>query len=62
MLIGPLDEHWDVAFIARYPSAAAFLEMVTDADYRVAVMHRQAAVDDSRLVRMGELPASEGFG
>ena len=62
MLIGPLDEHWDVAFIARYPSAAAFLEMVTDADYRVAVMHRQAAVDDSRLIRVGELPASEGFG
>jgi len=51
VLIGPQDEHWDMIFVARYPSAAAFLEMVTDPDYRVAVRHRQAAVLDSRLIR-----------
>jgi len=62
VLIGPLDERWDIAFIARYPNAGAFLAMVTDADYRVAVVHRQAAVDDSRLIRMGELPQAEDFG
>jgi uncharacterized protein (DUF1330 family) len=62
VVIGPLDERWDVAFIARYPSATAFLQMVTDADYRVAVVHRQAAVDDSRLIRMAELPLSDDFG
>ncbi len=50
-LIGPADEAWDAAFVARYPTAAAFLEMVTDADYRRAVVHRQAAVADSRLIR-----------
>ena len=61
VLIGPLDERWDVAFIARYPSAAAFLEMVTDTEYRVAVVHRQAAVEDSRLVRMAELPLTAEF-
>ena len=61
VLIGPLDERWDVAFIARYPSAAAFLEMVTDTEYRVAVAHRQAAVEDSRLVRMAELPLTAEF-
>jgi uncharacterized protein (DUF1330 family) len=61
VLIGPLDERWDVAFIARYPSASAFLEMVTDAEYRVAVVHRQAAVEDSRLVRMAELPLTGEF-
>lgn len=60
-LIGPSDEHWDLAFIARYPTAGAFLEMVTDPAYRVAVKHRQAAVKDSRLVRMADLPAGEGF-
>ena len=62
VLIGPTDERWDIAFIARYPTAAAFLEMVTDPGYRLAVVHRQAAVDDSRLIRLAELPPGEGFG
>lgn len=52
MLIGPQTESWDLAFIAEYPSVAAFVEMLRDADYRNAVRHRQAAVADSRLVRM----------
>jgi uncharacterized protein (DUF1330 family) len=51
VLIGPAEERWDAAFIARYPSAAAFLEMVTDPAYREAVKHRQAAVETSRLIR-----------
>ena len=63
VLIGPADERWDAAFVARYPTAAAFLEMVTDADYRVAVVHRQAAVADSRLIRCeGDEGAGGGFG
>ena len=62
VVIGPTDERWDIAFIARYPTAAAFLEMVTDPGYRLAVVHRQAAVDDSRLVRLAELPPSEDVG
>jgi uncharacterized protein (DUF1330 family) len=51
MLIGPADEVWDAAFIARYPAASAFLEMVADPAYRAAVVHRQAAVETSRLLR-----------
>ena len=54
MVIGPEDEHWDAMFVARYPTASAFLEMVTDPDYRVAVVHRQSAVETSRLIRMAE--------
>ncbi|MGJ8669387.1 MAG: DUF1330 domain-containing protein [Oceanococcus sp.] len=61
VLIGPSEEHWDIAFIAQYPSAHAFMQMVTNPDYKVAVLHRQAAVDDSRLIRRGELPAGENF-
>ena len=61
MLIGPPEKCWDLAFVARYPSAGAFLEMVTDPDYRVAVKHRQAAILDSRLVRMAETEGSGGF-
>ena len=62
MLIGPSDKQWDAVFVARYPTAGAFLEMVTDPDYREAVKHRQAAVADSRLIRMREAPEGEGFG
>lgn len=62
MLIGPAAESWDIAFIARYPNAGAFMEMVTDDDYRNAVRHRQAAVLDSRLLRCEELQDSEKFG
>ncbi len=62
VLIGPADEHWDIAFIARYPSAGQFMAMVTDPDYQAVVYHRQAAVADSRLIRMGELPVTDSFG
>jgi len=56
MLIGPSEEWWDRCFIAQYPSVAAFVEMIRDPVYREAVKHRQAAVDDSRLIRLA--PAS----
>lgn len=61
VLIGPSDELWDVVFIARYPTAGAFLEMVTDPVYREAVKHRQAAVLDSRLIRAAEAGAGKRF-
>jgi uncharacterized protein (DUF1330 family) len=61
MLIGPKDKHWDLIFIARYPTAGAFLEMITDPDYRTAVKHRQAAVLDSRLIRTAEVDGGGGF-
>ena len=51
-LIGPQTEAWDIAFIAQYPSGAAFVEMIRDPVYREAVKHRQAAVADSRLIRL----------
>lgn len=55
VLTGPEDEHWDAAFIAQYPNAGAFLEMVTDPDYRLAVVNRQAAVETSRLIRFAPM-------
>jgi uncharacterized protein (DUF1330 family) len=51
MVTGPQDKNWEMAFIAAYPHAGAFLEMVTDPDYRIAVINRQAAVLTSRLIR-----------
>lgn len=61
-LIGPGDEVWDEMFIARYPTAHAFLEMVTDPDYRKAVVHRQAAVETSRLIRTSPAKGGASFG
>jgi len=60
-VIGPTHEHWDQVFIARYPSASAFLEMVTDPVYQQAVKHRQAATLTSRLQRFGELEPGDTF-
>ncbi len=62
MLIGPREERWDHCFIARYPDVAAFVEMIRDPLYREAVKHRQAAVEDSRLIRLGGAEAGELFG
>ncbi len=62
ILIGPDKESWDIAFIAEYPSGEAFVEMVKDEAYQMAVVHRTAAVLDSRLIRTGPRSADEGFG
>lgn len=48
-LIGPPDATWDLGFIAAYPSKEAFIAMVKDPGYQAIVVHRQAAVADSRL-------------
>jgi uncharacterized protein (DUF1330 family) len=61
-LIGPAAERWDLCFIAEYPSVAAFVEMIRDPVYREAVKHRQAAVSDSRLVRLAPLESGASFG
>ena len=62
MVIGPEDERWDIAFIARYPTAQAFLDMVYDPAYQAVVHHRQAAVETSRLIRMRPRESGAGFG
>ncbi|MEM9839007.1 MAG: DUF1330 domain-containing protein [Pseudomonadota bacterium] len=58
-LIGPQDEHWDIGFIAGYPSKDAFIAMVLDPGYQAIVFHRQAAVETSRLTCF---EAAEGGG
>lgn len=60
-LIGPPGERWDACFIAEYPSVAAFVAMVKDPVYREAVKHRQAAVAESRLIRLAPSGPGESF-
>jgi uncharacterized protein (DUF1330 family) len=62
MLIGPNEEKWDEGFVAEYPSVAAFVAMLRDPVYREAVKHRQAAVLDSRLIRLAPAQTGSGFG
>tara|TARA_R110002074_G_scaffold129183_2_gene270137 strand:+ start:836 stop:1267 length:432 start_codon:yes stop_codon:yes gene_type:complete len=60
-LIGPSEETWDLMFIAQYPNAHAFLQMISDPRYKLAVVHRQAAVVTSRLIRSAPLPLTDQF-
>jgi uncharacterized protein (DUF1330 family) len=62
ILTGPQTEQWDLAFIAEYPNSLAFAEMIRDPAYREHVKHRQAAVEDSRLIPFLPMPPGEGFG
>lgn len=61
-LIGPQEENWDIAFIAEYPNSDAFIEMVKDEEYQLAVKHRNAAVKTSRLIRLSPNETSNTFG
>ncbi|MFY0618124.1 MAG: DUF1330 domain-containing protein [Shimia sp.] len=61
MLIGP-EKQWDLCFIAAYPSVEAFASMHKYPEYRAAVEHRQAAVEDSRLIRMSPQDLGGNFG
>ncbi len=62
MLIGPETDRWDLCFIAEYPSVTAFVAMIRDPEYREAVKLRQAAVEDSRLIRLAPAGAGSAFG
>lgn len=61
MVTGPEQMRWDDGFIAQYPNAAAFLEMVKDPEYQLAVVNRTAALADSRLIRFKPGEGGEGF-
>ena len=61
MVTGPDDMRWDDGFVAQYPGSAAFLEMIKDPDYQVAVVNRTAALADSRLIRFAPRDGGEGF-
>ena len=64
MVTGPTpdDKLWHDAFVAEYPSAGAFFEMIKDPDYQLAVQNRTAALVDSRLMRFKPGEAGGGFG
>ncbi len=50
----PLGDCWDYAVLVRYPSRAAFLDMVTSPEYAAANIHRENAVDDHIILATTE--------
>ena len=62
MVTGPDDREWHDGFVAEYPNAGAFFEMIKDADYQKAVVNRTAALVDSRLIRFAPGEGGDGFG
>ncbi|WP_157976118.1 DUF1330 domain-containing protein [Lewinella sp. IMCC34191] len=53
-LVGPKDEKWDRMLIVRYPSLQRFLEMARYPDFLEVSTYRQAALEDHRLIVIGE--------
>jgi len=49
VVIGP-EHEWDMALLVEYPSAGRFLEMASDPGYLEVHAHRDAALEDSRLI------------
>ena len=61
MVTGPDAKRWHDGFVAQYPNAGAFFEMIKDPEYQQAVVNRTAALVDSRLMRFEPGEAGEGF-
>ncbi|APH55003.1 putative secreted protein [Granulibacter bethesdensis] len=59
-LIGSADERWDMSMLIRQASAASFLSFASHAEYLAGLGHRVAAVVDSRLLPLSEMPYPTG--
>ncbi|MGD9664647.1 MAG: DUF1330 domain-containing protein [Novosphingobium sp.] len=48
--IAPPEEEWDTMLLVRYPDKAAFLALAETPEYQDVLVHRTAALLDSRLI------------
>tara|TARA_B100001109_G_C18418407_1_gene269680 strand:- start:73 stop:474 length:402 start_codon:yes stop_codon:yes gene_type:complete len=44
LMIGDIEELWDLAAVAEYPNRAAMLKMITDPEYIESSAHREAGL------------------
>jgi len=56
-LIGPPSEGWDMALLVRQSSIAAFMAFASDQAYLAGIGHRIAAVRDSRILPLVDVPS-----
>ncbi|UTW62479.1 DUF1330 domain-containing protein [bacterium SCSIO 12741] len=59
-VIGPADESWDAVLLVKHASAAQFIAFAQNEDYLKIAGHRKAALEDSRLLPIKELPLDLG--
>tara|TARA_Y100001970_G_scaffold206254_1_gene251186 strand:+ start:104 stop:505 length:402 start_codon:yes stop_codon:yes gene_type:complete len=45
LMIGEVDELWDLVAIAEYPNRGAMMKMMTDPEYIKSSEHREAAIE-----------------
>ena len=43
------DDAWDLVVVANFPDTGSFFELLNDAEYRAAFVHRKAAVQRQRV-------------
>jgi len=55
-LIGPEEDRWDKVLLVRWRDVEMFVTTSTDKRYLAIVGHRTAALEDSRLLAVSELP------
>ncbi len=56
-IVGPSDEHWELAALVEYPSFTAFKKVIESESYKtVAEPHRLAALEDLRLIATVNFP------
>jgi hypothetical protein len=55
-LIGPGEEHWDRVMLVRQSCVQSFLNFANNEVYLAGLGHRTAALEDSRLLPVSELP------
>ena len=48
--IGPSDENWDLVLLVKQRSLQDFLAFASNPDYQAVLGHREAAIEDSRLL------------
>ena len=58
-LIGPADERWDRAMLVRQSSVDSFMAFAGNAGYLAGLGHRTAALENSRLLPLAELPVQQ---
>jgi hypothetical protein len=55
-LIGPEGERWDRALLIRQKSVESFIAFASHKSYLAGIGHRTAALEDSRLLPLVEMP------
>lgn len=51
-MIGPSDESWDLVMLIRQKSLDEFKMFASNSEYLAGFGHRQAGIEDSRLLPM----------